>query len=894
MLAVLGIISLLVVAALPAQPAAVLAPITDESMNSRSNVIPMDSTNFAPFSEETGSEYVPGELLVAFRPGIAASRAEVTRKALGAVAIEEFSEIGVQHWRLPAGLQIEKAIWGLSANPNVLYAEPNYILHAHDFPNDSLRNNLWGLHNIGQTGGTMDADIDALEAWAVQTGSSTIVVGDIDSGIDYNHEDLSANIWTNPGEIPDNGVDDDNNGFIDDVRGWDFVNDDNDPIDDFGHGTHTAGTIGAEGNNGVGVVGVNWNVQIMSIKFLNSGGRGSTDDAIASINYAASFEDESGNKIVRITSNSWGGGRKSRALEDAIANSGALFVAAAGNGGNSKRNYPAACPLENIISVAATDHNDDLASFSSFGPDWVDLAAPGVDILSTYPDDTYRPMDGTSMSAPHVSGVAALIMANDESLSNAAVKTAILDNVDLLPSLDGKVLTGGRLNARAALGASEFPADTAPPAAITNLAVDGIEPFNITLSWTATADDGSDPASGPAYLYDVRYLVDETITEGNWENANQAEGEPVPQSPGSSESYTISGLVGNTTYYLALKVADDVGNFCALSNVVTATTEPSPSGWSNVIVESTGDVGRFTSIAVDSSGNPYISYHDESNGHLKLARWTGSAWVTEVVAEAGLGKTSLALDTSGNPRIVYEDGNLKYARWTGSSWQIETVDSGGSASLALDASDNPHISYHKHSGQDSLNYAKWTGSSWVTEIVERGKGGVGKHSSIAMDASGNPHIGYQGSKETLKYARWTGSAWDIQEVDKAGWPISLALDASGNPHISHCEFDENDLKYSHWTGSAWVTEVLDSECPYCENSLAVDASGNPHISYYQGLDGDLNYAQWTGAMWEIEVVDFQGYVGIDNSLALDASGGVHISHYDGIERDLKYAHKEAA
>jgi subtilisin family serine protease len=318
-------------------------------------------------------KFVAGEVLVGFHRTAAASGIEAARASLAASTMQLFPSIGARLWKLPQSLAVPEAIRILSANPSVRYAEPNYVVSALALPFDPLRNELWGLHNLGQTGGTADADIDALEAWDVETGTGSVVVGVIDTGVDYNHEELVGNIWTNPGEdlngngIADdfNGVDDDGNGFVDDLRGWDCINNDNDPMDDNNHGTHVSGTIGGKGDNGVGVVGVNWNVKVMPLKFLSAGGSGSNADAIECVNYAASFVDGSGNKVVRITSNSWGGGQRSNALRDAIAASGALFVAAAGNSGSSGKMYPAAYPLDNIISVAATDHNDVIASFSN-------------------------------------------------------------------------------------------------------------------------------------------------------------------------------------------------------------------------------------------------------------------------------------------------------------------------------------------------------------------------------------------------------------------------------------------------------------------------------------------------------------------------------------------------
>ena len=309
---------------------------------------------------EPRPEYVPGEILVKFVENARVAAISQARRRIGAQPLKSFPSIGVALWKLPADIAVHRGIELLSApavRGAIEYAEPNYIYYISDFPSDPMVGELWGMHNIGQTGGTLDADIDAPEAWDFQTGSSSVVVGIIDTGIDYTHEDLAANMWINPGEdlnangIVDetdfNGVDDDGNGFIDDLRGWNFVSDDNDPFDDHRHGTHTAGTVGAVGDNGIGVVGVNWTVQLMPLKFLNSRGSGTTDDAIDAILYAASFEDGFGNKIVRVTNNSWGGGRRSNALKQAIEASGALFVAAAGNSGSSRKKYPAGYDLHN-------------------------------------------------------------------------------------------------------------------------------------------------------------------------------------------------------------------------------------------------------------------------------------------------------------------------------------------------------------------------------------------------------------------------------------------------------------------------------------------------------------------------------------------------------------------
>ncbi|MDG5814866.1 S8 family serine peptidase [Chitinispirillales bacterium ANBcel5] len=346
---------------------------------------------------------------------------------------------------------VHRAISILKTDPNVAYAEPDFIVSIDRTPNDELFDQLYSMHNTGQTGGTPNADISALGAWQKHVGNGSILIGVIDTGIDYLHPDIADNMWTNPGETP-NGEDDDGNGYIDDIHGYDFAYGTSDPMDRNGHGTHCAGTIAAVGDNNIGVVGVMWDAQLVALKFLNDGGGGSTSGAIEAVNYATMMD-------IDITSNSWGGGGFSQGLKDAIA-AGGLFIAAAGNSSENKDifpSYPASYNLDNIISVAATDHNDNLAWFSCYGPNSVHLGAPGVDILSTVPNNSYDHYSGTSMATPHVAGVAGLIWSFNPSLTALEVKQIILDNVDPIPSLQGMTITGGRLNAQRAIEATPAP-----------------------------------------------------------------------------------------------------------------------------------------------------------------------------------------------------------------------------------------------------------------------------------------------------------------------------------------------------------------------------------------------------------------------------------------------------
>ena len=317
-----------------------------------------------------------------------------------------------------------------------------------DDPDFSL---LWGLRNPSEFG----AGIAATDAWSITTGSEQVVVGVIDTGVEWDHPDLAANIWSNADEIAGNDIDDDNNGFIDDVRGWDFFGNDANPMDSGGHGTHVAGTIAARGDNGIGVTGVAWNAKIMPIRFLGPAG-GTTADAIESIDYATL-------NGAHLTNNSWGGGAPTVLLANAISRSQAqdmLFVAAAGNSAlnaDVRPMYPAAYPNSNIVSVAATDRYDQLAYFSNYGATSVDLAAPGRSIYSSFLRDDYRILSGTSMASPHVAGAVALLLAQDSSRTFYQTKQLLLNHVDTIPSLNGKVRSDGRLNIFSSLGGSGTP-----------------------------------------------------------------------------------------------------------------------------------------------------------------------------------------------------------------------------------------------------------------------------------------------------------------------------------------------------------------------------------------------------------------------------------------------------
>lgn len=341
------------------------------------------------------TEYVDDEIIIKFKDKVLPNVKELNRVSAathsgkGTVLKKRFSKkSGLELVRLPKHKSIKKTLKSYLADSRIEYAEPNYIVHATAVSDDPSFSNLWGLNNSGQTGGIADADIDAPEAWDITTGSDNVIIAVVDSGVaidssvSVGHPDLTANIWSNTGEIScTDGVDNDGNGYIDDCWGWDFADNDNDPMDYAGHGTHVSGTIAAVGDNSQGIPGVMWNARIMPLRFLDGSGSGTTADAIEAILYA----NANGADII---SNSWGGGGFSQALKDAIDASDAVVVCAAGNNGmnnDATPFYPAGYSSANIIAVAATDHNDNLASFSNYGTASVDLAAPGVSVYSTVP-----------------------------------------------------------------------------------------------------------------------------------------------------------------------------------------------------------------------------------------------------------------------------------------------------------------------------------------------------------------------------------------------------------------------------------------------------------------------------------------------------------------------------
>ena len=439
-------------------------PLFDATWFQRLTVDASQATDQSPLSEQVhwkgqSVEVVPNEWIVQFRDDSGVSTASQAKQlfAQNDTGIEVVGGLGGKGQMLvrTPGMTFNGALATLRQWSSIDYVEPNMLNSAQRNPNDPGFPFQGGLRN------DIDQDIDADQAWDKTVGKKNMVAAVIDTGVDYKHPDLAANIWTNPGEIPGDRLDNDGNGFVDDVHGFDFVNWDSDPMDQLGHGTHVAGTIGAVGNNSQGVTGVSWNTSIMVIQIFGASGvTASTDRIVAAINYATMMRSDYGVNV-RVTNNSWGGGGYSQAMYEAIVRSGEadiLFVAAAGNSNSNNdffAQYPASYPASNIISVAAVDSSGRYASFSNYGSTSVDIAAPGVSILSTRPGGTYGYDNGTSMAAPHVTGAALLAASINPELGVNSLKQIILSTAENLSDRSKPTLTAGRLNANSVVNKAQ-------------------------------------------------------------------------------------------------------------------------------------------------------------------------------------------------------------------------------------------------------------------------------------------------------------------------------------------------------------------------------------------------------------------------------------------------------
>lgn len=618
--------------------------------------------------------HIPGQAIVAFDRGVSLEAKEAVIAGNGAKVLHVFkSGAMLVEFRGKINPTLESMLVNtLAQEKNVKYVEANTLLYADAVvPNDPRFGELYGLHNDGVAGGTADADIDAPEAWTMTTGSRDVVVAVIDTGVDYTHPDIAPNYWQNPGETgmdadgndkSTNGIDDDGNGYIDDFRGWDFVNNDNDPMDDHNHGTHCAGTIGAKGNDGTGVAGVAWDVSIVGVKFLSATGSGSLADAVKAIEYTTSLG-------VTLTSNSWGGGGFSDTMYAAISGAqeaGVLFVAAAGNSAannDANPHYPSSYDHDIVVAVAATDNTDGVASFSCYGLTSVDLGAPGKDILSTTKANTYAVYSGTSMATPHVSGVAALIKAAYPDATAAQIKARLMNTADPVASLAGKSVTGGRLNAYNAL-----ENDSIAPGVVEGIVLTGAGTTSLQLTWQAAGDDGD---IGTARRYEVRYATTPITDEAAWNAASKANVDVSTAANTNDVSAVVNGLSFNTNGFLAVKAVDNVGNVGPLSDSlpfavrqVTKIAENRAETMDDVTADAPwgvqAEAARQGNVFSDSPEGQYANDLDVS---LVLAP-----------IDIDSPDVTLAFSTAYDLEASYDFGHVEISTDGGTSWQpIDTL-----------------------------------------------------------------------------------------------------------------------------------------------------------------------------------------------------------------------------
>ena len=595
---------------------------TAHNLSSMSNVL------------DSNRPHAPDRLIVRFKSSNASGSvsemaASETNSIAGASIRKDFSQIGVPGlaiMQVPEG-NLSQAMSAYKQNTNVEYVEPDYVLQTPDLtanesvvqsssavtPNDPYYGDLWGLHNTGQSSGTSGVDIDGPDAWGLTTGSSDVTIAVVDTGVEYTHPDLSANMWINSND-PVNGVDDDGNGYIDDYRGWDFANKDNDPLDDYGHGTHCAGIIGAVGNNGIGVTGVNWNVKIMPLKFLDSSGSGYTSDAISAILYA--------NKMgADVISCSWGGSGVTRSLKDAIDASSAVVLCAAGNGGSDGVGddndatpfYPASYSSSNLLSVASITNTNARSSFSNYGLMSVDLGAPGSKIESTYLNQKYAYLSGTSMATPYVAGVAGLLLSKEPGLLNTQVISRIMSSTDAVPDLSGKTVSGGRVNAyRALSGAIATPTATATATPTVTATATPTATATATPTVTATATPTATATATPTATATATPTA--TVTATPTVTATATPTATVTTTPTVTATATPTATVTTTPTVTATATP---------TATVTPTMKPTqrPKGLTSFTADRTNGPAPLTVHFTDTTkGNPQYWFWDFGDGTLSTVK----------------------------------------------------------------------------------------------------------------------------------------------------------------------------------------------------------------------------------------------------------------------------------
>jgi subtilisin family serine protease len=777
------------------------------------------------------SPHAEDEVLVQFARSTPLGRRAAILAAESGTELRQFDELDIHHVRLPRGRDVSQAVANLLRNPDVVAAQPNYIREAVGTagppPNDPLwlDGTLWGLQKI-----------QAQAVWTgYSAGNGSVVIADIDTGVNYNHPDLAANMWHNPGEIPGNGIDDDFNGKVDDVYGIDTANNDSDPMDDHGHGSHTSGTFAGVGNNGLGVAGVNWNAKILACKFLASNGSGSDANAIGCFNYIVALRQHGIN--IRVANNSWGGlrgnGPPATTLKNAIDAAGAagiLSVFAAGNNNGTNIDTtpfdPASFTSPSIIAVAASDQSDARAGFSNVGVTSVDLAAPGVSITSTIGSD-YSSLSGTSMATPHVSGAAALLSSLDPTLSMDSLKSVLINNVDHLAAWNGVVASGGRLNVLNAANALGLPSGSRVNVALASngATIAASSTYNPSypgsganngdrrgLSWGAGGGWNDATASAWPDWLEVTFNGTKTIDEVDVFSVQDNYASPAD--PTAAMTFTQYGLTDfeaqywNGSAWLTIPGATVTGN-----NLVWRKFTFGALATSKIRVWMTGTLAGYSRIVEVEAYTPAAGNNPPS------VSLTAPASGTTFTAPATVNLTASASDTDGTVASVafYANGSLlgtdatnPYAfTWPNVaagtySLQAVATDSGGAASTSTSVS----ITVNPPAGRTNVALATNGGTVLASSTF-----------SSAYPASG----AINGDRKGLGWG--TGGAWN--DGTASSWPDWLEVDFAGTqtidevdvftlqdnyaapidptPATTFSQYGIRDFEVQYWNGTTWVT-----------------------------------------------------------------------------------------
>jgi len=905
--------------------------------------------------KKQAAAYIRGELLVKFKDGVTRSRQADKHRRFGAKKLKGFSTIHVDHVKLPADITVEEAINLYNSDPDVEYAEPNYIVSAEEFiPNDPLFDTMWDLRNTGQTGGTAGADMDTANAWDLTTGNSDLVVAVIDTGIDYNHEDLVGNIWTNTGEIPSNGIDDDGNGYVDDVHGWDattcaefglfdcisYKAADGDPIDDSGHGTHCAGTIGADGNNGIGVAGINWDVQTMACKFITAQGWGLISDAISCLDYVGTMKDQGVNIVA--TSNSWGGGGYSQAMYDAVQaqmEKDILFIAAAGNSADDNdtfNHWPSNFNVPNVIAVAATDHNDEMTWFSSYGDHTVHVGAPGLNIISLRaagtdlygdglhfipdgdPNAKYYRMSGTSMATPHVSGLAALIKSQDMMRDWADIKNLILTGGTNTAAMKYASISGKRINAYGSLtcvdspvfSALEYPAvpEAGVPSVLSALSInceqpigpvsvnvpggaidlydDGIAPDMaagdgvFSAAWTPSETVGSLQFSSPLGTDDPLFVISTSglpaaSTRTLYSETLQAQGGVEPYSWVISSGTLPIGLTLNSATGEISGTPTEIGDFSF--SVILTDANSSETGQVFSLTTRDDRVLELWREVYDSYDASPVDITVDDAGNVYVTGWVFIDYLRKHDF------LTLKLDSAGNVlwERIYDSG-----------------DSDDPVGIAVDVDGNVYVAGSDLNGSNydylTLKYGSTGDLLWARTYDS---GSSDRATDMTVDMVGNIYVAgvVSDSNLTIKYDSDGNTLWEkVLDGGIGGSADSIAVDGAGNiflagtSSVNGSVYDDDYFTAKYDAAGNLLWNKFFNNMKYDRaHGIEVDGSGNIYVA---GSSGDIGISDYLTVKYDTagnllwsRVYDTGGQDSV-TGLALDIDGNVYVAgYYDDVD-----------